>query len=72
MVEPWSPLALSLEEHATSVLLSASAPAMAKATVVREYFIIRSLLGGVVRRVGVEGRAGGGRPTWTAPHECAA
>src|SRR5262249_23553659 len=38
--EPESPDLLLLEPHATSVLLSASAPTMANANVVREYFIV--------------------------------
>src|ERR1700754_673924 len=56
VVELESPLSLSLEEHATSVLLSANAPAMANATAEREYFIVAPGWG--VETSGPRGRAG--------------
>src|SRR6187402_3359093 len=59
VVELESPLSLSLEEHATSVLLSASAPAMANAAAVREYFIVAP--GWVGRHPACVGRTGGSR-----------
>src|SRR4051812_34811881 len=55
-----SPAVSSLDEHATSVLLSASAPAMANATVVREYFIVAPCWGVVGIRARHRPRKGGG------------